>query len=178
MRPWEGPESRQALERAIAEVPEARLVLSPACTELGDYRRHFLACERALSLLAGRLRIPVIDLDETRVLALLFGHASGTEVQGFVAGTVGELLEYDEQHGSELVATLDAYFQAGSSPSRTAALLHVHVNTVYYRLDRIKDLIGSDFTTPRRALDLQVALLARMLLDGLDRAPSPEPTTS
>ena len=42
--------------------------------------------------------------------------------------------------------------------------LNVHVNTVYYRLDRIKALLGDRLSDPRRAVDLQVALLAHRLL--------------
>ncbi|MGH7717819.1 MAG: PucR family transcriptional regulator, partial [Gemmatimonadaceae bacterium] len=71
---------------------------------------------------------------------------------------------HDEASGTQLTETLDAYYQAGCSPSRTAATLHVHVNTVYYRLERIRELLGVDYAAPRRALDLQVALLARRLL--------------
>jgi DNA-binding PucR family transcriptional regulator len=74
------------------------------------------------------------------------------------------LIAHDKKHGTQLIQTLDAHYQARCSPSRTAATLHVHVNTVYYRLNRIRELLGFDFSAPRRALDLQVALLARRLL--------------
>ena len=40
----------------------------------------------------------------------------------------------------------------------------MHVNTVYYRLDRMKALLGDRLGDPRRAVDLQVALLAHRLL--------------
>jgi DNA-binding PucR family transcriptional regulator len=45
-------------------------------------------------------------------------------------------------------------------------VLHVHVNTVYYRVDRLKAILGERFAEPRRALDLQVALLAHRLIRG------------
>jgi DNA-binding PucR family transcriptional regulator len=37
-------------------------------------------------------------------------------------------------------------------------VLHVHVNTVTQRLDRIGQLLGADWHDPGRALDLQLAL--------------------
>ncbi|WP_410596870.1 PucR family transcriptional regulator [Amycolatopsis sp. lyj-23] len=44
----------------------------------------------------------------------------------------------------ELVETLDAYLRLDTNRRRTAAQLHVHPNTVDYRLRRIRDLTGID----------------------------------
>jgi DNA-binding PucR family transcriptional regulator len=82
----------------------------------------------------------------------------------FVEVQLGKMILHDEQHGLGLIETLDAYLQADLSPTRTAAALHVHVNTVYYRLQRLRELLGEHFTQPRRALDLRVALLAHQTL--------------
>ena len=37
-------------------------------------------------------------------------------------------------------------------------MLHVHVNTVVQRLDRIGSLLGADWQSPDRALEIQLAL--------------------
>ena len=42
-------------------------------------------------------------------------------------------------------------------------MLHVHPNTVSQRLDRVADLLGSDWREPGRALDLQLALRVHRL---------------
>ena len=55
---------------------------------------------------------------------------------------------YDERRGTELVRTLDAYFACGMSPARTKDELHVHVNTVAQRLERVGRLLGADWQTP------------------------------
>ncbi|MFG2233822.1 PucR family transcriptional regulator [Streptomyces sp. NPDC048723] len=59
---------------------------------------------------------------------------------------------------SDLTHTLRAYFDTGASQSRAAEALHVHVNTVVQRLDRIGSLLGRDWQRPERALELQLAL--------------------
>jgi DNA-binding PucR family transcriptional regulator len=82
------------------------------------------------------------------------------------AAVPGPLLDHDEEHGLGLVPTLEAYLEADRSPTRTAGVLHVHVNTVYYRVERLKAILGERFAEPRCALDLQVALLAHRLLRG------------
>jgi type II secretory pathway pseudopilin PulG len=80
------------------------------------------------------------------------------DVEAYLAAVLGPLLDYDARRGSDLVGTLAAYFAAGSSPRRAAGALHVHVNTVGQRLDRVTALLGDDWQAPERALEIQLAL--------------------
>jgi GAF domain-containing protein len=89
-------------------------------------------------------------------VGLLLG--SGRDVDGYVRGVLGPVLDYDARRGTVLRETLEAYFGCGSSPARAAAVLHVHVNTVVQRLERLSSLLGADWQQPERALDLQLAL--------------------
>jgi GAF domain-containing protein/sugar diacid utilization regulator len=79
-------------------------------------------------------------------------------VDGFVDAGIGPVLEYDSQRGTALCQTLEAYFAAAASPARTADALHVHVNTVTQRLERVSTLLGNDWQRPDRALEIQLAL--------------------
>jgi hypothetical protein len=89
-------------------------------------------------------------------VGLLVG--SSRDVPGFVDGVLGPVLDYDHKRGTALIKTLEAYFGAGGSLARAADVLHVHVNTVTQRLDRIARLLGEGWQDPDRALDLQLAL--------------------
>lgn len=84
--------------------------------------------------------------------------AGERDIAGFVERTIGPVVSYDERRGTELLRTLDAYFQGGMSPARTKDALHVHVNTVAQRLERVGRLLGEDWQTPARALEIQLAL--------------------
>jgi PucR-like helix-turn-helix protein/GAF domain-containing protein/diguanylate cyclase with GGDEF domain len=90
---------------------------------------------------------------------------SAPDVDGYVRRHLGPLLDYDSRRGSELVRTLQAYFDSGSSPRHAATALHVHVNTVSQRLERISSLLGTDWQRPDQALELQLALRLRHLRD-------------
>jgi DNA-binding PucR family transcriptional regulator len=87
-------------------------------------------------------------------------------VGGFVEATLGPLLEYDARRGTALVRTLGAYFDCAGSPIRAKEQLHVHVNTVVQRLDRIQALLGRDWNGPQRALELQLALRLHSMTSG------------
>ncbi|MEU0333377.1 GAF domain-containing protein [Streptomyces sp. NPDC006193] len=89
--------------------------------------------------------------------------AGERDITGFVERTIGPVVAYDERRGTELLRTLDAYFAGGMSPARTKEALHVHVNTVAQRLERVGRLLGADWQTPARALEIQLALRLRCL---------------
>ncbi|MFE5217640.1 MULTISPECIES: helix-turn-helix domain-containing protein [unclassified Streptomyces] len=84
--------------------------------------------------------------------------AGERDVAGFVGRTIGPVASYDERRGTDLLRTMDAYFSCGMSPARTKDALHVHVNTVAQRLERVGRLLGEDWQTPARALEIQLAL--------------------
>ncbi|MBE8470419.1 helix-turn-helix domain-containing protein [Streptomyces justiciae] len=89
--------------------------------------------------------------------------AGDRDITGFVDRTIGQVVSYDERRGTDLLRTLDAYFACGMSPARTKDALHVHVNTVAQRLERIGRLLGDDWQSPARALEIQLALRLHVL---------------
>ncbi|MGW5197563.1 helix-turn-helix domain-containing protein [Streptomyces spiralis] len=84
--------------------------------------------------------------------------AGDRDIAGFVDRTIGRVTAYDERRGTDLIRTLEAYFTCGMSPARTKDELHVHVNTVAQRLERVGRLLGDDWQTPARTLEIQLAL--------------------
>jgi hypothetical protein len=73
---------------------------------------------------------------------------------------LGPLLEHDRLHRTELVRTLAAYLDCSGSWSRCASLMHVHVNTLRYRIERIETLTGRDLRNLADQADLLLALNA------------------
>jgi hypothetical protein len=94
----------------------------------------------------------------------------GGDVGGFVAATIGPVIDYDERRGTDLLSTLEAYFNAAGNLTRTRDALQVHVNTVTQRLDRIGQLIGAGWQQADRALEVQLALRLHRLRHVVDGA--------
>ncbi len=103
-------------------------------------------------------------VEELGFFGLLVGE--GRDVAGFVTGALGPVLDYDARRGTDLAATLRAWFDGGGSPARAAETLGVHVNTVTQRLDRVGRLLGRDWSAPDRALEVQLALRLHPLAAG------------
>ncbi|MFC8074959.1 helix-turn-helix domain-containing protein [Streptomyces sp. NPDC057307] len=94
--------------------------------------------------------------DELGFVGVLLGDRA--DLGGYVRATLGPALDYDAERGTDLVGTLDAYFAEGASLTRTKTALHVHVNTVVQRLERVGRLLGPDWNSPARTLEIQLAL--------------------
>jgi len=80
------------------------------------------------------------------------------DVLPFVRRTIGPVFDYDQERGTELVGTLEAYFSNDRNLARTREALHIHVNTVTQRLERISTLLGDDWNQHDRSLEVQIAL--------------------
>ncbi|MFG2559770.1 helix-turn-helix domain-containing protein [Streptomyces sp. NPDC048496] len=168
-----GPDAGEAARAAAAQL--GQLVQAPvtvAATGPARGPRQLAAayaeaarCLRAMRVL-GRTGEGAC-VDELGFLGVVLGNAQ--DVDGFVTATLGPLLRYDAQRGTHLVRTLSAYFGAGGSLIRAKDELHVHVNTVVQRLDRIQVLLGRDWNEPDRALELQLALRLHLLSGGQER---------
>ncbi|WP_166355619.1 helix-turn-helix domain-containing protein [Phytoactinopolyspora limicola] len=122
--------------------------------------REAVRCLKALHAL-GRTGAAAVPAD-LGFLGVLLGDRH--DAAAFVTATIGPLVDYDTERGTALVETLAAYFAAGGSLTRAKDALHVHVNTVAQRLDRVSQLIGAGWTGPDRALELQLALRVHGLL--------------
>jgi len=79
------------------------------------------------------------------------------DVPCFIQAAIGDLIDYDTRKGTDLVGTVEAYFASGSNVTRTKDALHVHVNTVTQRLERISHVLGDDWQLGRRALEIRIA---------------------
>ncbi|PSK32159.1 PucR family transcriptional regulator, partial [Nocardia seriolae] len=73
---------------------------------------------------------------------------------------LGSLLDPLDEH-AELLETLQSHISNNLNRQRTARMLHVHTNTVDYRLKRIGQLTGFDPTQASGLWYLRSALVAR-----------------
>lgn len=92
------------------------------------------------------------------IYRLLFSLHGTSDLEVFYQETLGALLEYDRKNGAELLKTLQAYFAACGSLTDAAERLHLHRNTLLYRLHRVREIAGIDLDDPEVRLALQLAL--------------------
>ena len=132
---------------------------------IGGVRASYREAEQALTMgsrLYGAGQVTSFaDLGLHRLLFAMQGHP---ELREFYDDQVNALVEYDRRTGAGLMKTLDAFFRCHGSPTEIAGLLHLHRNTVLYRLRRIEEIGRLDLDNPDTRLNLQLSLRVREVL--------------
>ncbi|MFZ4816686.1 MAG: helix-turn-helix domain-containing protein [Phototrophicaceae bacterium] len=103
------------------------------------------------------------DLKLYQLLLALKGTGYESMV-GFYHETLGALVEHDERKQSDLLRTLNGFFEANGNLAKAANDLDVHRNTLVYRLERISELTGLDLDDPDNRLILHLALKIQRVL--------------
>ncbi|WP_160050258.1 PucR family transcriptional regulator [Nocardiopsis sp. FR4] len=136
------------LSSAVRGVPELRGAAVEA--------RH---ARRLAELRGGRAR--VIAGAEIDSHELLLASVPEEVQSSYRDRLLGPLLAYDRDHRSELVQTLEQFLAHSGSWQRCAASMHVHVNTLRYRIGRVEELTGRDLSSLEHRVDLFLALKLR-----------------
>ena len=152
-----GPESAVGIGAAVAHC--ALLDVS-----VGDARR---ACRLARLRQDDRRSATARDL--TSHTGLL-SQQDPDLLEHFCHELLDPLAGHDAARGSELLPTLAAFLSSGGRWAPTAAQLHLHVNTLRYRVDRIETLTGRNLDDPDDRVDFHLALRARGLIGSAARA--------
>jgi hypothetical protein len=100
----------------------------------------------------------VLESRDLRVASLL-DHAA-VDRGAFIAETIGAILSLPEHQREPLLATLRALSEVPlrGGVRAAASALNVHLKTVYYRLNRIRQLTGLDHDVPAQRMQLAIAL--------------------
>ncbi|GLF97899.1 helix-turn-helix domain-containing protein [Streptomyces yaizuensis] len=103
-------------------------------------------------------RVCAAGHDELASHVLLLPFVPDDVRRAFTARLLDPLREYDRRHRAELIPTLDAFLESDGSWTRCAQRLHLHVNTLRYRVGRIEQLTGRDLSRLEDKLDFFLAL--------------------
>nr|WP_296773590.1 PucR family transcriptional regulator [Rhodococcus sp. (in: high G+C Gram-positive bacteria)] len=100
----------------------------------------------------------VVGHDELATLVLLLAGVPDDIRHMFRARLLAPLTEYDSVHKSDLIATLSAFLDTNGSWTKCAELMHLHVNSVRYRIQRVEELTGRDLSRLEDRVEFYLAL--------------------
>lgn len=88
------------------------------------------------------------------------------DLRTYIQRWLGPLLDYDDQHNTELTETLGAYLDCGGNYDLTADTLFIHRSTLRYRLQRIRNLTPHNINDPDSRLNIHIATKANRVDSG------------
>lgn len=144
-----------------------RVGVGQAYVELKNAWRSYQEAVQSLSLYP-LFKKDVIFFEETGILQLLIHLRESDGLASFVSHHLGPILEEDRSKGSDLLTTLKVFLEQNGSKQLAAQKLFIVRQSLYYRLEKIRELLGEDFMETDKRLALQVALRAYELLHHRD----------
>lgn len=139
----------------------ARIGVSQRLSSLNRFQDAVREATWALSLASRRETVLSHYGRESRWIGL----SDVDDARALVDRVLNPLLRYDAEHKSDLVATLDVFLKNRRSWQTTAEALHVHRQTVLYRIRRVAELTGLDPSDTDALVELWTALRAAELLE-------------
>lgn len=101
--------------------------------------------------------------DDMEIYGLLVSR--GKPLEQFYQSILGAVDRPDIKNRQELLETLEVYLECQGNIVEAAERMFLHRNTLRYRLERIKKLLGRGWENPDYRFALWMALKARNLLD-------------
>ena len=103
--------------------------------------------------------LKIIKYKELGIIRWLVELSDIKEIQRYCYENLGPILEYDKNHGMNLMGTLKCYFQNNRHLVKTSQELFIHRNTLIYRLSTIKELLNIDLDDAMIDLELFNSIL-------------------
>ncbi|MFF9149652.1 PucR family transcriptional regulator [Streptomyces sp. NPDC014861] len=104
---------------------------------------------------------PWYDARRLDIDLLLWRLRDHPDLAAFVDRAIGPLRDHDRASRPPLLPTLETYLAHAGRKAETARELHLNRQTLYNRLARISELLGTDLDDPQTVLALSLALRAR-----------------
>ncbi|WP_326357996.1 PucR family transcriptional regulator [Nocardia sp. CDC160] len=150
---------RERVGRIAPALREIRLAIGIGARQPEETVAGAIAAAAAASTAArddlAPVSLRVADIDSA--VGLLTAVPGGLQ-RRFAERVLGPVLEYDRRHGAGLVETLGVFLGCEGSWRQAADRMHLHLNTVRYRIGRVEELTGRDLGRLDDRLDLYLAV--------------------
>ena len=159
--------------RSIKEYVEQEIDYINIVIGIGRYYENILNIDRSYkeakkALVVGKnMSNGILHFDQMRIYKLLTKVEDKNELRIFYNEILYPIKKYDEKNNTNLLGTLEMYFEYNENMNATSKALYIHVNTLKYRLNRIKEILNIDDLDIENKVELYLSLKVMKLLENL-----------
>lgn len=140
------------------EDPHLYIGAGTTVSRLQDIHRSYETAYTAYQLTKTTIPTNYLAYDELGIFKILTDVKDASICPDFVEEVLGALLRYDGEHGTSYMKILRVYFEHDCSAVSTAKALYCHKNTLAYKLNHIRELLGCDILSNENRMRIMVAL--------------------
>jgi hypothetical protein len=148
------------IHRVKRRMPQHKISvgIGTKCNDIANLHTSYKRAKAAVNMALHRGE-EKLAFDEMNLYRLLYSVSDQELLREITVECLEPLMEHDRKHHSNYVETLKYYLQYGGSIQAVAEAMYTHRNTVIYRINNIKELIGCSLETPEERLPYQIAYL-------------------
>jgi PucR family transcriptional regulator, purine catabolism regulatory protein len=151
-------------EELRARFGEVRAAASrPAATHLLRHSFHEARCALEAVRLANGTAPDVASYKDLGAFQLLLSLQDDDALASYCRSVLGQVEQDEGEYGNELLRSLDVFIENNGHWERAAQALYCHRHTLRYRIKRVEQLTGRDFSQARDRIEFWLALRAREL---------------
>ncbi|MFE9445054.1 PucR family transcriptional regulator [Streptomyces sp. NPDC006602] len=162
-QPWR-PIVERLCSTALSLAPQAVVSVGSEITDLSDTARSFREAARVAEATPPGQPLPpdrsFHELSDIGLHRLLYALREDTRIQEYAEQQLGRLIDYDTQHGTDLLTTLRHYLEAAGNKTTAARRGGLSRETMYQRLRTIERLLDRDLESGEQRTELHTALAA------------------
>ncbi|HEX3692443.1 MAG TPA: PucR family transcriptional regulator ligand-binding domain-containing protein [Solirubrobacteraceae bacterium] len=156
--------ARRVREQLRSRFGEVRAAASrPAPTHMLRHSFHEARCALEAVRLANGSAPDVASYRDLGAFQLLLSLQDDDALASYTRSVLGPVEEDEGEYGDELLRSLDVFIENNGHWERAAQTLYCHRHTLRYRIKRVEQLTGRDFSQARDRIEFWLALRAREL---------------
>ena len=133
--------------------------------DISRLRTAYLRARAALSMAKDQGK-KLQYFDEMGVYRVLYSVPDKELLNRLCSDALAPLLDYDREHGSNYVETLEMYLKTNGSIQAMSAAMYIHRNTIIYRMNNIRQLTGCSMETTEERLPYIIACMILRMGEG------------
>ena len=141
----------------------SKVSISDPANSVNELRKIFNHAAAAMEINADSDKMNFYD--DLGIYKILIDVTNKEILHNFHKEKLGKLDEMDAAKKEDFLHTLSLYLKTGGNILKVAELNHAHRNTIIYRINKMEELLCSDFSDGEIRTSLQVALYIRNLLN-------------
>ena len=126
--------------------------------EMKDIHKSYSRAVTAYGLAENPIQENVVCYKELGVYKLLADRKEEEIYPEFVEETLGSLIQYDQDNGTDYLNILIAYFENECSIINTARSLYCHKNTMTYKINKIKEILGYEILDNEHRMKIMISI--------------------
>lgn len=144
--------------RLCRREPNIYVGIGPSVKRMKDIHNSYEKAYTAYQLTKTAIPKNILIYEELGVYKILADAKESAIYPAFVRETLGKLMDYDKENGTGYMKILEAYFENECSILYTAGALYCHKNTIAYKMNKIKDILGYDILSNENRTKIMLSI--------------------